>query len=469
MGARSLYDADTRSDSRHGSQEGGSERTESRAPSHVHVHGHGHGSKTSHVLVPTILDSHRRDLFASYPAMGGRHSMQSVDEYVYIQRNEELLLKIRPDVQHPVLSVLFPMSMQDPGLFKCFLVGAQSLYEWRRFPQQAKPSQTMMRLQSEAISSLQKRLTLPAAHLDDGLVISVLHLMVADACLRDLPSLKSHLGGIRQIIALRGGLGSSPSHLAIRALLTTVEFYIALGQYLRVSPDDPVAVPSVRIQYVPHPFPPDVCRYISKLPVGLAEAALSGRLSVQCIKLLTSVADWAPLVDDPQSSSEPDCDPQIRYCRLFCEPREYSRNAVILLLSLQRSGIPPGLEHVICLGLAITVRHLSGENRTNFFDGTTLDALISNVKAIDTPTLPESEVIIWLALVVNWRTQLAGPLANADDLLDYVIDSFPAARTWKAVSVIARKFFWFDRFRLDWEKCWQCGIQRFRQRLIAGK
>lgn len=99
---------------------------------------------------------------------------------VYIQRNEELLLKVRPDLQHPVLSVLFPMSMQDPSLFKCFLVGAQSLYEWRRFPRQAKPSQTMMCLQSEAITSLQKRLTLPAAHLDDGLVLSVLHLMVAD-------------------------------------------------------------------------------------------------------------------------------------------------------------------------------------------------------------------------------------------------------------------------------------------------
>ncbi|EXJ79307.1 hypothetical protein A1O3_08809 [Capronia epimyces CBS 606.96] len=461
MGVRNLYEPDARSDSRHGLQEQGSVRSESVSSSH--------DSEASNVLVHTVLDSNRRDLFASYPAVTVRYPMESVDEYVYIQRNEELLLKIRPDVQHPVLSVLFPLSMQDPGLFKCFLVGAQSLYEWRRFPHQAKPSQTMMRMQSEAISSLQKRLALPAAHMDDGLVLSVLHLMVADACLRDLPSLKSHLGGIRQILALRGGLGTSPSHQAVRALLTTVEFYVALGQYLQVSADDLIAVPSQRIQYVPHPFPPDVCRDLSSLPIGLAEAALSGRISVQCIKLLTSVAQWAPLIDDPESSPDSNLDAQTRYCRLFCEPREFSRNAVVLLLSLQRAGLTSGIEHVICLGLAIAVRHLSGENRTNFFDHATLDAVIMNVKAVDTPTVPESELIIWLALVINWRTQSAGPQPIADDLLDYVIDSFPASRTWKSVSVISRKFFWFDRFQSEWEKCWQWGLQRYRQRFLASK
>jgi hypothetical protein len=77
------------------------------------------------------------------------------------------------------------MSMQDPALFKCFLVAAQSLYEWRRNrnPRQPQRSKTMLQLQTDAISSLQKRVAQPAAYLDDGLVISVLHLMVADVSL----------------------------------------------------------------------------------------------------------------------------------------------------------------------------------------------------------------------------------------------------------------------------------------------
>ncbi|KAL2427230.1 hypothetical protein ABEF95_003680 [Exophiala dermatitidis] len=466
MGARDLPGA-AGGRSRHGSQETDSERTGSPSSSG----GSSSEQLSTNMLIPTTLDSYRRDLFTSYPAMTGTHRMESVDEYVYIQRNEELLLKVRPDLQHPVLSVLFPMSMQDPGLFKCFLVGAQSLYEWRRFPRQAKPSQTMMRLQSEAITTLQKRLTLPAAHLDDGLVLSVLHLMVADACLRDLPSLKSHLRGIRQILALRGGLGDSPSHLAIRALLTTVEFYIALGQYLKVSPDDLHAIPSEPIEYVPHPFPPDICRYVATLPIGLAEAALSAQLSVQCIKLLASVAQWAPLVDDSdvEKGSSPSSgsalDPRVRYCRLFCEPREFCRNAIVLLLSLQRAGRPTGLEHIIMLGLIITARHLSGENRTNFFDHATLNALLSDTKAIDTPTVAETEVIVWLGLIINWRSHFAaGPLPVADALLDHVLESFPVSRNWQSVATISRKFFWFQSFQDEWKVCWHRGMQRFHLR-----
>ena len=72
------------------------------------------------------------------------------------------------------------MSMQDPELFKCLLVGAQSLYDWRRQPFHVNRSNEMLKLQNEAIMSLRKRLTAPEAHLDDGLLISITHLMVAD-------------------------------------------------------------------------------------------------------------------------------------------------------------------------------------------------------------------------------------------------------------------------------------------------
>ena len=70
--------------------------------------------------------------------------------------------------------------MQDPDLFKCLLVVAQSLHDWRRHPFHVNRSHGMLKLQNEAILSLQKRLAAPQAHLDDGLLISITHLMVAD-------------------------------------------------------------------------------------------------------------------------------------------------------------------------------------------------------------------------------------------------------------------------------------------------
>jgi hypothetical protein len=240
----------------------------------------------------------------------------------------------------------------------------------------------------------------------------------------------------------------------------SVEFYIALGQFLSISPDDTEIMPKNPIDFVPHPFPPAVCIAIARLPTGFAEVALTGQLSRQCINLLASVTDWVSLVDHPPTSTEPVEETKARYCRLFCEPRESSRSAITLLLDLKRSGLRPGLEQVICLGLAIAVRHLSGENRTNIFDTASLAALTKSVKAIDNPSVADSEVMIWIALLVSWRTQSKKSLPKAGELLDYILETFPASRMWKKISAICRKFWWFEQFQHEWKKSWTDGMAR---------
>lgn len=191
---------------------------------------------------------------------------------------------------------------------------------------------------------------------------------------------------------------------------------------------------------------------------------MTGYLSVQCISLLASVASWAYLVDASGDENKQSPTSRDRYCRLFAEPRECSRNALMHLLDLRRSGLPPGLEHVICFGLAIAVRHVSGENRTNIFDTASLASLSKAVKAIDNPSVAESEVLIWISLLVTWRTQSNKPVPKANDLLDYMLDSFPASKSWKKVSSICRKFWWFERFKTEWEQCWNHGIDRQKRR-----
>ncbi|KAJ9496494.1 hypothetical protein H2202_008157 [Exophiala xenobiotica] len=436
--------------------------------------------ESRNALVHTPVDSHRRDLFASYPPIAGRPSMESIDEYVWTFQKEELCLHITPGMEHPTLSVMVPMAIQDPGLFKCLITAAQSLYERRRNPDPrgSVRSKALILAQNDAIQALQKRLAQPDAPFDDGVVMSVLHLMTADSSAADLPALKMHLKGARQIIALRGGLGGSPAHLALRGTMSTTEFYIALAQYLRLSPDDRSAMPMQPITYVGHPFPPKVCDYVAKMPVGIAEAALTGQLSVRCMKMLAELSQWAPLADrglagsgqQAQQPQQPEPQPQdvqmARYARLYCAPREFARDAMMLVLDLQRSGIPPGLEHVTASGLATIVRHMSEQNPTTIFDHMSLNILLANVKAIDTPTVAESEVIIWLALVVKWRTQSAkGPSPKADELLEYALESFPATRTWnKGMAKICRKFWWFGRFETEWKATWQRGLERLEQR-----
>jgi hypothetical protein len=145
-------------------------------------------------LSPTVLDSYRGDLLAALPFAGSPNAFKSIDECkhslflsageaydadIQIQRREDLVLKVSPDVAHPVVSVVFPLSIQDPCVYRCFLVGAQSLYEFRRASGPPERSSLVIDLQGKAILALQKRLSKPSAHLDDGVLFSVLHLMIA--------------------------------------------------------------------------------------------------------------------------------------------------------------------------------------------------------------------------------------------------------------------------------------------------
>src|SRR4051794_38865303 len=98
---------------------------------------------------------------------------------IQIQRREDLVLKVSPDVAHPIISVVFPLSIQDPCVYRCFLVGAQSLYEFRRCAGPPEPSNLMVNLYSKAIAALQKRLSEQSAYLDDNILFSIVHLMIA--------------------------------------------------------------------------------------------------------------------------------------------------------------------------------------------------------------------------------------------------------------------------------------------------
>lgn len=234
---------------------------------------------------------------------------------------------------------------------------------------------------------------------------------------------------------------------------------MALEQYLDFSCDDVKSIPSSRLHYARHPFSPQLCQHIANLPDGFAEVALSGRISVQCIQLLCSVAAWQPLVDEQHTTTLNRT--QDTMCRLFSEPRECARDAALLLLYLKRSRTPPGLEYVIGIGMAICVRHLSGENRTSVFDTMLLRRMLDHIRAIPSPQPSDSDALIWLALVVNWRTQSFQPVPEADDVLDHVVARFPeASRTWHAVEKICRRFWWFDCLKLDLLRCWKGSLER---------
>jgi hypothetical protein len=52
--------------------------------------------------------------------------------------------------------------------------------DWRRDPFHVNRSRERLKLQNEAILTIQNRLVSPEAHLDDGLLVAITHLMISD-------------------------------------------------------------------------------------------------------------------------------------------------------------------------------------------------------------------------------------------------------------------------------------------------
>jgi hypothetical protein len=100
----------------------------------------------------------------------------------------------------------------------------------------------------------------------------------------DMKAANNHVNGLKNLVLLRGGvrfLLSFDGYLRERIVghfimwdLTQAALEIDAG-------------PSV---YPKHPFPPDLCGHISKLPSGLEKLAFSGSLNCAIIRLLAGIA-----------------------------------------------------------------------------------------------------------------------------------------------------------------------------------
>jgi hypothetical protein len=64
--------------------------------------------------------------------------------------------------------------------------------------------------------------------------------------------------------------------------------------------------------------------------------------------------------------------------------------------------------------------------------------MMENIKAMKLLQPSDSEAIIWLSLVINWRTQSLQPAAEADDLLDYVTTRFATLQTWTSLECVSK-------------------------------
>jgi hypothetical protein len=416
---------------------------------------------TESQLVPTALDAHRRDVFAVYPIEVRGINLEALDEQLRLTSSEELILELTAGVRHPILCTTFRVSLQDPGLFTCFLAVSRTFYEQRRSETRFQPSNHLLDLQAQGLSSVRDRIMKEGAENNDGLIASILQLMVVASVSGNMRSVVSHQRGTRKLIAMRTEGTNQALYQTSMGILMVIEFYMALIPFLTpgLAGKGGIRTTENPLRYVKHPFPSTLCIRISALPNGLQDLILTSHISVQTIDLLEKVTAWSMALDGVASGAESTDE---AYGTLFSAPMECSRSAVFILKHLRQSNRQFTIEYILSLGITIVIKHQRNIKKVDHLDDQLLDAFIDAVRQFASPTAEERETLIWLGAVVSWRTAAAFT-SRAQALVSHILQALEPP-TISDIQRIWTKFLWHKRFMGHWTRHWQAGLDR-RQEL----
>jgi hypothetical protein len=308
----------------------------------------------------------------------------------------------------------------------------------------------------------------------------------------DFASFEIHLTGLRHLVETRGGIdnlgwdgfiknaitgsvivathsgiersvGSSWRILCEVFVLTfgSLESLWAYHENKKLSISTTEA--KIKIEYPEHPFSPELCVTIAKLPEGFADLALSGVLSLQVIGLLSSITDW---IRQMQGGWKKGVLPLGESNGTFLK----QTHVCLELIPLNKLTV---LEKVICVAMAaMTTETFNKNKQRNPVHRRLNDTLSENMFRYDLNKLA-AESKIWLALVIAEPVPLPHPsstesgtsLSRTESPRDILIDSHirisSEARNWKWVKKNLQRYFYTEDLLVKWRRSWDAALVRY--------
>lgn len=209
--------------------------------------------------------------------------------------------------------------------------------------------------------------------------------------------------------------------------------------------------------YPTHPFSPEICANISKIPSGYTEIALGGYLSLETMATITSLQEWIgtdPLIRDPAPSK------QILSARR-CMSAAISRN-------------DGRAEECVCLGIVITSMRLF-HARFSRMDRPFLDRILDIARALhrlgpnkNRVEMAECEHMAYVTMVAVEACDLCIELqGHVRALVDLLVEMESFARCWSTLEPVLQKFFWVPLAIDKWRACWIRHMRRREERAFT--
>ena len=320
------------------------------------------------------------------------------------------------------------------------------------------------------VAKLRERLASPQYCADDCTTLTVATLGTIDYVLGAHETAVAHVDGMRQIMKLRGGLsGSSAFH---HLLQINVKAFEDLWTFVTecTTPTEEHPNPTTMLKqgalptYMAHPFKPEICTMMSKLPRGFCDIGLKGILSLQMIKILTSLNETPPDSAVPAVSMSYPLTPECLPSRSAASPSQAQALTYIreVLQDLHRLATMATTmtEHILCYGLiaySYNLRHIYYDDSFGAFYTSVVDVLTQKCLRHS----PDSEDLdrncyLWCSVVIATTLMNISYSAKSKYLIfEHLMKKHPETREWKPLNKLMRNFFWVHELEDMVRKSWQ--------------
>ncbi|OQV07571.1 Fungal specific transcription factor domain-containing protein isoform 2 [Cladophialophora immunda] len=360
----------------------------------------------------------------------------------------------------------FGLALENASMFELMVALAQASYDARR-GNTREPTREVLVHYGKGVEALRLKMARSSACDDDATILAVMALLGIALIYNDFVSFETHLIGLRHLVEMRGGVDYLGWDGFLKNSITGLESLWAYheNKKLRISTTEA----SIKLQYPRHPFPPDLCTLIAKLPDGFREVALSGSLCVQIITMLSYVSEWVKQLQGPRKKGVlPLGDPNGTYMK--------QTQTCLELVPLRGLNT---LERVLCSATAaVTTETFRKSKQQNPVHRRLVESLSEMLARYNLRDLPP-ECTIWMALVIAGPPHPATegatskatsannnqPHSPRNILLDRILEDSSSARNWKWVKKSITKFFWSEDLVETWRQTWELGVLRYTEKL----
>ncbi|KIW33957.1 uncharacterized protein PV07_00768 [Cladophialophora immunda] len=360
---------------------------------------------------------------------------------------------------NPYLSLLWPFALTSDIYFEGLIALCRATY-LATSGQSARGDRHFVWHRGNVMTKLRTRLQNPQQCSDDTTILVVATLGTVDYILGDHTGAYAHVSGMRQMIKLRGGIkGTSPWERLLRA---NVDAYEALWSFLFAAdstPDKSTRFSGQILQnaefpvYMAHPFKPEVCEMLSKLPQGFCDIGLTGVLSLQMIRLLSHFATVKAKLSDT-----------IRIEEFGVTGRRKIQTTLEdlhRLATLQTTPTERFLSHgLVAYCYLLRVIHFQ-DHLTGFYE-TALKAL-ADIALHQTPShkSPERKCYLWTNMMIGTVIQHGQIRPRGwTSVMGQFLDNYGEARQWKKLEKELKMFFFEDAIRLLAKEAYDEAVRR---------